>query len=355
MNFASYLQDTCRSWSGLVSARRPRGRIAILSTVWRHHAKASGYHPVANNLGMVLPSDLRLLPATFSRRTVGDDLDQPYQIALAMRLTGRDRLLVLDGDDHLGLMKGLRQLSSAKIYAVFHQVPKRVEAYPLQLPPQFLDGVICVARCQIPLLQSMSLPGRTWFVPHGVDTEHFTPRSPRSSRPSVLCVGVHYRDFDTLRESAELIIEAVPGVSVQLIAPLSALPPGLNLGRVELLTDLSDEQLIKAYQQAWVVLLPLKDSTANNSLLEGMACGTPVVVSEVGGVEDYAGADCGALCPAGDARAHAKATIDLLGDSLRREAAGRAARIRAEICAWPKVREKIRSILSEFASETQVS
>jgi glycosyltransferase involved in cell wall biosynthesis len=268
-----------------------------------------------------------------------------------MRLAGRDRLLVVDGDDHLGLIKGLRRLSSAEIYAVFHQVPKRLEAYPLQLSPQMLDGAVCVARCQIPLVQSMSPPGRTWFVPHGVDTEHFIPRSPRSIRPSVLCVGVHYRDFDTLRESAELIVRAVPGVSIQLIAPRSALPSGLDLGRVQLLTDVTDEQLIKAYQEAWVVLLPLKDSTANNSLLEGMACGTPVVVSDVGGVKDYADAECGALCPPGDVRAHAMATIDLLGDASRRETAGRAARVRAERCAWPAVREKIRSILNNAASE----
>jgi glycosyltransferase involved in cell wall biosynthesis len=119
----------------------------------------------------------------------------------------------------------------------------------------------------------------------------------------------------------------------------------VNLGPVELVTDLSDEQLLEEYRRAWVVLLPLIDATANNSLLESMACGVPVVVSDVGGIRDYAGPESGALCPPRDAQAHGAAAIELLLDSPRREAAGRAARARAEICAWPMVRAQIRRIL----------
>jgi len=137
----------------------------------------------------------------------------------------------------------------------------------------------------------------------------------------------------------------VPNALVRLVAPRFLLPPGLNLGRVELVTGLSDEQLLEEYRRAWVVLLPLIDATANNSLLEGMACGTPVVVSDIGGIRDYAGPECGALCPPGDAQAHGAAVIELLLDSLRRKAAGRAARARAEMCAWPVVQKQIRRIL----------
>jgi glycosyltransferase involved in cell wall biosynthesis len=132
---------------------------------------------------------------------------------------------------------------------------------------------------------------------------------------------------------------------VRLIAPRFLLPPGLNLGLVELVTELSDEQLLEEYRRAWVVLLPLVDATANNALLESMACGVPVVVSDVGGIRDYAGLECGALCLPRDAQAHGAATIELLLDSPRRAAAGQAARTRAEICAWPIVRTQIRRIL----------
>lgn len=343
MNVVSYLKGAVPTWWALAWADRPGGRIAVLSTVWPHHGKRSGYSPVSKGLGMVLPEPMRLLPARISRLTAGDGLDKAYQIALMMKLTGRDQLFIIDGDFQLELIEGLRKVSNARIYAVFHQIPNVLTKYIAHSPRQLLDGSVCVARCQIPLVQSLAPPGRTWFIPHGVDTDYFTPCAQRSIRPVVLCVGYHCRSFEMLEQSAELIAQTVADVSVRLVAPRSRLPP--KLGRVELMSGLSDEQLREEYRRAWVLLLPLTDATANNSLLEGMACGTPIVTTDVGGVRDYTGPECGALCPPGDAQAHGAATIALLTDPSRREAASRAARACAERYAWPAVRNQIRLIL----------
>jgi glycosyltransferase involved in cell wall biosynthesis len=350
----SYLKNVAPSWWSLIVSRRQKTRIAVLSTVWSHHAKRSGYHPVGKGLGVILPMHtMRLLPAALSQRIAGKGMAPAHEIVLAMKVAGCDRLLVIDGDFQLKLIEGIRRISAVRIVAVFHQIPSVLQRCLAQASPALLDGAVCVARCQMPLIRSIAREGHTWFVPHGVDADYFGPRAACSDQPVVLCVGWHYRDFDTLRKSADLICQAVPGVSVRLVAPPSLLPPGLKLGRVELLAGLSDEELLNEYRRAWVVLLPLTDSTANNSLLEAMACGTPVVVSDVGGVRDYVGADCGALCPPGDAQAHAAATIDLLRDTSRREGAGKAARARASICAWPIVREQIRQVVNSSTGRTE--
>ena len=112
------------------------------------------------------------------------------------------------------------------------------------------------------------------------------------------------------------------------------------------MTGLSDEQLREEYRRAWVLLLPLLDATANNSLLEGLACGAAIVVSDTGGIRDYVGPATAALCPPGDPKAHASATIELLRDSERRDAAAQAARTHAANFAWPKIREQIRRIMT---------
>ena len=77
-------------------------------------------------------------------------------------------------------------------------------------------------------------------------------------------------------------------------------------------------ELLQLYQSASVLLMPLRDATANNAILEGMACGVPLVVSDVGSVRDYVHPGCGVLIPPQGARAMAEAVVDLLGnDSVR--------------------------------------
>lgn len=346
MNFVSYLTDAIPTWRTLVSSWRPGRKIAVLSTVWPHHAKRSGYHPVMKGLGVGLRvHHMRLVPASVARWFAPEEPDTPFQIAMAMKLTRCDRLLVIDGDFQLKLIKNVQRLATAKIFAVFHQIPRALEQRLAEALPLHIDGAICVAKCQIPLVQSVAPPGKTWFVPHGVDTDFFTPGGQRAARPTVLCVGYHQRDFDTLRKSADLIMEAVPSAVIRLVAPPSLLPPSLDLGKIELVAGLSDEQLREEYRQAWVLLLPLLDTTANNSLLEGMACGTPIVVTDTGGIRDYVGPATAGLCPISDAKAHASATIDLLRDPARRDVAARSARAQAENFAWPKIRAQLRRIM----------
>lgn len=50
---------------------------------------------------------------------------------------------------------------------------------------------------------------------------------------------------------------------------------------------ISNEQLLYLYNNSRLLFLPLKDSTANNSLLEALACGVPVVATDLPGIKDY--------------------------------------------------------------------
>ena len=223
MNSISYLRNAIPSWRALMAQRSERG-IAILSTIWSHHAKRSGYHPVARGLGIILPGyGVRLLPAGISRWVVGHELDAAYQIALALKLARCDRLFVIDGDFQLQLIECLRRVTSAKIYAVFHQIPSILEQR-LRGAFALLDGAVCVARCQIPLVQSIAPGGKTWFIPHGVDIDYFAPRPSVSDQVIVLCVGCHCRDFATLRGTADRIVRALPGTVARSVAPSSPAP-----------------------------------------------------------------------------------------------------------------------------------
>lgn len=296
---------------------------------------------------MVLRSDrMNLLPRRAVRDGASRDALEAAQVAFALRTVRRDRVLVVDGDHQLGLVAELRRIAPAiQVTSVFHQVNPVLAQRVAGFVSPCLSAAICVARCQMPLVAHLAPAGKTFFVPHGVDTDWFRPGGRRSSSPTVLCVGRHCRDFVTLKAAAIRIQAAMPGVSVRLVAASLVLPEGQDLGPVELVSGVSDEQLRAAYQSAWVVLLPVTDATANNSVLEAMACGTPIVTTDVGGIRDYVEERCGALCRPGDAEAHANATIALLADESRRAAAGAAARESVLAFDWRRVRAKVREIL----------
>lgn len=94
------------------------------------------------------------------------------------------------------------------------------------------------------------------------------------------------------------------------------------------------------YQRSDLMVLPLTDATANNSILEAMACGVPIVSTELAGVRDYVDAACAVLVPTKDPERLARAILDLRGDDGQRQAMRGASRLRAEAFAWTRIAER---------------
>jgi len=98
------------------------------------------------------------------------------------------------------------------------------------------------------------------------------------------------------------------------------------------------EQLPMFYAAADVVTMPSHYESFGMAALEGLACGRPVVGTEVGGpsliVEDGIS---GLLAPPGDPEALADRFERLLADDVLRADMGAAARRRAERFGWPAV------------------
>jgi glycosyltransferase involved in cell wall biosynthesis len=115
----------------------------------------------------------------------------------------------------------------------------------------------------------------------------------------------------------------------------------------------SDEEIAAAYQRSRVTVLPSVyrslDGVAHPwpellglTVLESMACGTPVVASRVGGVpEILADGETGYLVDAGDAEALGKRIAELLQPSQRwRDMSSRAAELVRDRFTWRHVAER---------------
>jgi glycosyltransferase involved in cell wall biosynthesis len=182
------------------------------------------------------------------------------------------------------------------------------------------------------------------LVPHGVDLRRFRPAPPPAAEPvRLLAVGrlVPKKGFAVLLDA----LAGLPGnVRLRVVGdgPLRSALAGRAraLGvadRLELAGAVTHRELPGEYARAHLVVVPsVQDASGDrdglpNVVLEAMACGRPVVASDLAGIPSAVidGAT-GRLVAPGDAAALRGALSDLAGDPGRRAALGHSARARVE-------------------------
>ena len=136
---------------------------------------------------------------------------------------------------------------------------------------------------------------RVRFVHYGVDTEFFRPGAGRiDAPPRVLYSGLYLRNTGMLARVIRKLHSAHPSLRFDLLVPLHArADPHLQSLRehraVSWHAGLDDEQLLDLHRQSQLLLLPMNESGANTAVVEALACGLPIVTTDVGGIRDYGG------------------------------------------------------------------
>ncbi len=182
-------------------------------------------------------------------------------------------------------------------------------------------------------------------IPNGVPLDLFHPGEQHAARAALglpadarillfAANGVRgnpFKDFETLRSAVEMLATRWPAGNLLLIAlgektkieanrsvPIRFEPPVIDPGRMALF-----------YQAADLYLHAAKADTFPNTILEALACGTPVVATAVGGIPEQlhcllgpAPFPTGILTPPGDATALAAGAERILRDDVLRQRLG---------------------------------
>lgn len=194
--------------------------------------------------------------------------------------------------------------------------------------------------------QSILAPGivEARVIPNGVDLAIFHPGNQREARrvldisqeAKVLLFAANgirqsiWRDYQNMRVAVARVAECLPGQEVLFIA-LGENAPVERIDQAEMrfIPYQKDPKVVaRYYQAADVYVHPAKADTFPNTVLEALACGTPVVATAVGGIlEQVKVGVTGFLVPPGDAEAMAEAVIKLLtDDALRTQLGNNAAK-----------------------------
>jgi glycosyltransferase involved in cell wall biosynthesis len=111
----------------------------------------------------------------------------------------------------------------------------------------------------------------------------------------------------------------------------------------------SYELFKSAYAAANVFVLPSEWESFGIVLLEAMACGTPIVASDVGGIPDVVGG-VGRIFKYGDTRALAENIVDILdNEDLEREKSSKGRAKVIENFTWSKVVDRLEGIYASVA------
>ena len=240
-----------------------------------------------------------------------------------------------------------------RLFVCFHQPPAWFRLN-WRDPSDFdsLGGIICLGQDQADYFRSVCITP-IHVIKHGVFHQFFKPPAEACNKQGnrLLFVGQWLRDFETLAASMNLVWQSRPDVHLDCVVPRFArhsdavhrlaIDP-----RVTWHADLTDHNLLSLYQQADLLFIPVIDAVANNAVLESLACGLPIISTDVGGMKEYVASGAGYLCRPQDAFDHADAVLRWLASTeLRRQAGLRARQAALESHDWSSIGQQLVGIL----------
>ena len=275
----------------------------------------------------------------FNRSSVMAAAELRFHLKLAMHRNTVGHVLWLE--DHLGLWASGLPPRSRRV-ATIHLPPSQWTE-PMRRTLARVEHAMVLYERDLEWFSRIMGPDRVHFVGYGVDTEFFRPAEnthDNGEEKRILFAGHWLRNTQMLARVIAKVVACQLPVSFDLLVPVQwRNVPGLtelaHSPHVRWHANLNDVELRNLYQRSYLLLLPLNDGGANTALVEGLACGLPVVTTDRGGTRSYG---AGSLYPV-VANDDDDAMLELIAayvrdPNWRQEVSARCRRFAEEKLAW---------------------
>ncbi|WP_223549277.1 glycosyltransferase family 4 protein [Aestuariivivens sp. NBU2969] len=269
----------------------------------QHHASISGYDRLVGYIdGQLISGQQFILPYRMAK-FIAQSHNQNKGIynsssvykdihlfkALFPFFNNDDVIHYLHGErDIRSIFKMKFLLKQSVVCATFHKPP---EILKTQIPnPKVLkklNGAIAVGQNQVDFLKEWLGLKTVEYIPHGVDVNFFKPGGIEKRNNRLLFVGQHLRDFEALNFCAPVLTNKIKDLKIDVVLRKDFYDKVNEHEVITMHSNIDDAKLKGLYQKADLLFLPLLDVTACNSILEAMACGLPIITTNVGGNTDY--------------------------------------------------------------------
>lgn len=212
------------------------------------------------------------------------------------------------------------------------------------------------------IAESMSGLNKNIFViPNGVDINRYRPKQKNKTSNKLLFVGrvTPQKGLEYLINAMMLVKREIEDVELNIVGPvvdqfwrrdgryyhlLLNLVKKFNLGSsVSFTGPVSEEEKIKYYQNSDLFILPSLREGLALVLLEAIACGLPVISTDVSGSKDIVTKN-GIIVPKKDPKALAEAIIYVMRDKKKLKNMSRISRRRATDFSWDNVAKKLAAV-----------
>lgn len=229
------------------------------------------------------------------------------------------------------------------------------ERYVLSKVP---DIVVCSPQMK-ELIRNLT-NSKIHVLPNGIDFEDILNIGPYETveYPSILYLGnlSKIKGIDVLLKAVPIIRKKIPNLHIYIAGSgteeeeLKKLVKELNIEEnVKFLGFISDDEKYSYYKSADVCVFPSIYEPFGIVLLEAMACGKPVVASNVGGIPFVVvDGKTGLVFESGNVNDLAEKVVILLKNKKLREKMGDAGKERAKEFTWDKIAEQTVDLYKEI-------